>query len=140
MKAAFVQNGAIQVGEVEEPIPSAGQALVRTHSCGLCASDAHFLHSGQHVIDLSRKFGGAYAGLDTARAFVPGHEYVGEVIDHGPGSKRTVKSGESVSLSGKAPLSVVVGKAVGVDVLVRGQPLDLVPLTKGGGIARFEVK
>ncbi len=97
MKAAFVQNGAIQVGDVPEPIPGAGQALVRTHSCGLCASDAHFLHSGQHVIDLSNKFGGAYAGLDTARAFVPGHEYVGEVIDYGPGSKRTVKSGRRVT-------------------------------------------
>lgn len=97
MKAAFVQNGAIEVGEVGEPIPSAGQALVRTHSCGLCASDAHFLHSGQHVIDLSRKFGGAYAGLDTSRAFVPGHEYVGEVIDYGPGSKRTVKPGRRVT-------------------------------------------
>jgi len=54
--------------------------------------------------------------------------------------KRTVKAGETVNLSGKAPLSVVVGKAVGVDVLVRGQPLELAPLTKGGGIARFEVK
>lgn len=54
--------------------------------------------------------------------------------------KRTVKAGETVNLSGKTPLSVVVGKAVGVDVLVRGQPLDLAPLTKGGGIARFEVK
>jgi 2-desacetyl-2-hydroxyethyl bacteriochlorophyllide A dehydrogenase len=97
MKAAFVQNGAIQVGEVDEPIPATGQALVRTHSCGLCASDAHFLHSGQHVIDLSRKFGGAYAGLDTARAFVPGHEYVGEVIDYGPGSKRMVKPGRRVT-------------------------------------------
>ena len=54
--------------------------------------------------------------------------------------KRTVKSGESVSLSGKAPLTVVVGKAVGIDVLVRGQAFDLAAVTKGGGIARFEVK
>lgn len=54
--------------------------------------------------------------------------------------KRTVKSGESVGLSGKPPLAVVVGKAAGVDVQVRGQTFDLVPLTKGGGIARFEVK
>jgi len=28
---------------------------------------------------------------------VPGHEYVGEVIDYGPGSKRTVKTGRRVT-------------------------------------------
>jgi threonine dehydrogenase-like Zn-dependent dehydrogenase len=97
MKAAYVQNGAVHVGEMPDPVPGQGQALVRTHSCGLCASDAHFLASGQHVIDLSKKFGGAYAGLDMAKAFVPGHEYVGEVLDYGPGSKRTVKAGRRVT-------------------------------------------
>lgn len=54
--------------------------------------------------------------------------------------KRTVKEGETVGLSGALPLSVVVGRAAGVDVLVRGQPFDLKPLTKAGGVARFEVK
>jgi 2-desacetyl-2-hydroxyethyl bacteriochlorophyllide A dehydrogenase len=97
VKAAFVQNGTVHVGEMPDPIPGKGQALVRTHSCGMCASEAHFLHSGQHVIDLSKKFGGAYSGLDMARPFVPGHEYVGEVIDYGPGSKRPVKSGRKVT-------------------------------------------
>jgi 2-desacetyl-2-hydroxyethyl bacteriochlorophyllide A dehydrogenase len=97
MKAAYVQNGAVHVGEMPDPVPGQGQALVRTHSCGLCASDAHFLHSGQHVIDLSQQFGGAYAGLDMSRPFVPGHEYVGEVLDYGPGSKRTVKPGRRVT-------------------------------------------
>lgn len=97
MKAAFIQNGAISVGEVADPVPGKGQALVRTHSCGLCASEAHFLHAGQNVIDLSRQHGGPYAGLDFARPFVPGHEYVGEVIDYGPGSQRKVKPGRRVT-------------------------------------------
>lgn len=97
MKAAFVQDGTVRVGEVADPVPGQGQALVRTHACGLCASDAHFLHSGQHVIDLSKQFGGAYAGLDMTRPFVPGHEYVGEVLDYGPGSRRAVKPGRRVT-------------------------------------------
>lgn len=97
MKAAFVENGVVKVGEMPEPEPAKGQALVRTHSCGMCASEAHFLHSGQNVIDLSRQFGGPYAALDFSRPFVPGHEYVGEVIDYGPGSKRTVKPGRRVT-------------------------------------------
>ena len=97
MKAAFIQNGAVHLGEMPDPVPARGQVLVRTHSCGMCASEQHFLHSGQHVIDLSRKFGGAYASLDMARPFVPGHEYVGEVIDYGPGSERPVKPGRKVT-------------------------------------------
>lgn len=97
MKAAYIENGKVLVGDMPDPIPSKGQALVRTHSCGMCASDAHFLHAGQNIIDLSRRLGGPYAALDFARPFVPGHEYVGEVIDYGPGSKRTVRPGRKVT-------------------------------------------
>lgn len=97
MKAAYIQNGQVLVGDMPEPAPAIGQALVRTHSCGMCASEQHFLHSGQNVIDLSRRFGGPYAALDLARPFVPGHEFVGEVIDYGPGSRRTVKPGRRVT-------------------------------------------
>ncbi len=97
MKAAYIQNGKVHVGEMPDPVPSKGQALVRTHSCGMCASEAHFLHAGQNVIDLSNTFGGAYAGLDMSKPFVPGHEYVGEVIDYGPGSERRIKPGRKVT-------------------------------------------
>ncbi len=97
MKAAYIQQGEVRVGEIPDPVPAQGQALVRTHSCGLCASEAHFLHSGQHVIDLSREHGGAYTALDMSRPFVPGHEYVGEILDYGPGSDRKVKPGRRVT-------------------------------------------
>jgi 2-desacetyl-2-hydroxyethyl bacteriochlorophyllide A dehydrogenase len=97
MRTAFIQNGTVHVGEMPDPVPGPGQALVRTHSCGLCASEAHFLHAGQNIIDLSRRLGGPYAALDFTRPFVPGHEYVGEVLDYGPGSKRTVKPGRKVT-------------------------------------------
>lgn len=54
--------------------------------------------------------------------------------------RRTVSAGETVALSGALPLSVVVGRASGIDVQVRGKVFDLAAVTKGGGIARFEVK
>ncbi|SEA56315.1 RodZ domain-containing protein [Variovorax sp. YR216] len=61
-----------------------------------------------------------------------------------PGGKqllhRTVKAGETVGLTGTLPLSVVVGRAAGVQVQVRGKPFDLAPLARSGGVARFEVK
>jgi len=61
-----------------------------------------------------------------------------------PGGKqllqRTVKAGETVGLTGTLPLSVVVGRASGVQVQVRGKPFDLAPIARSGGVARFEVK
>ncbi len=97
MKAAYIENGQVLVGDQPDPVPGKGQALVRTHTCGLCASDAHFLTGGRNIIELSQKLGGPYAALDFERPFVPGHEYVGEVIDYGPGSRRAVKPGRKVT-------------------------------------------
>jgi cytoskeleton protein RodZ len=53
--------------------------------------------------------------------------------------RRSLKAGETVGLSGALPLSVVVGRASAVDVQVRGKAYDLKPVTRGGGVARFEV-
>lgn len=97
MKAAYFQKNRIHVGEVPDPVPAKGQALVRTLSCGLCASDAHFLHAGSRVVEMSRKFGGPYADLDLDRVIVFGHEYVGEIIDYGSGSRRPLKKGTRVT-------------------------------------------
>lgn len=97
MKAAYFQNGTVLVGDIPDPQPGKGQALVRTHRCGMCASEAHFLHAGQTVVDLSRQFGGPYAGLDLARPFVPGHEYVGELVEYGAACARPIKPGRKVT-------------------------------------------
>jgi 2-desacetyl-2-hydroxyethyl bacteriochlorophyllide A dehydrogenase len=97
MKAAYLQNHQIHVGEVPDPVPLKGHALVRTHSCGLCASDAHFVHLGQQVVEISKKFNGPYSTLDLSQIIVPGHEYVGEIVDYGPGSRRPLKIGTRVT-------------------------------------------
>jgi cytoskeleton protein RodZ len=52
---------------------------------------------------------------------------------------RLVKAGETHIVKGMPTLTVVVGMADAVDVLVRGQPLDLTPFSRGA-VARFEVK
>ena len=51
MKAAYLLKNRMHVGEVPDPVPAKGQALVRTHSCGLCASDAHFFQGGDRVFE-----------------------------------------------------------------------------------------
>jgi len=50
-----------------------------------------------------------------------------------------VKAGETHTVKGVPALTVVVGLADAVEVLVRGQPLDLTPFSRGA-VARFEVK
>lgn len=97
MKAAFLENGAIQVGDLLEPKPQKGQVLVRTHRCGLCASDNHFLCSGAEIVRRSQEFGGPYANVDLSKRIVMGHEFVGEVLDYGVGSARPLKIGAKVT-------------------------------------------
>jgi threonine dehydrogenase-like Zn-dependent dehydrogenase len=97
MKAAYLENDRIHVGQFPDPVPSKGQALVRTHRCGLCASDAHFLSSGPTIVSQCREFGGPYASVDLTKRIVMGHEYVGEIVDYGPGSRRPMKVGTKVT-------------------------------------------
>lgn len=52
---------------------------------------------------------------------------------------RLLKAGESASATGALPLSVVVGRADAMRVQLRGQPMDLAPITREN-VARFEVK
>ncbi len=97
MKAAYLESGEIHVGEMPEPAPAKGQILVRTHRCGLCASDAHFLCSGHEMVAKSKEFGGPYANVDLSKRIVMGHEYVGEIVGYGPGSRRPLKVGARVT-------------------------------------------
>lgn len=53
--------------------------------------------------------------------------------------QRSLVTGESVSLTVPAPLAVVIGRADATEVVVRGKPFDLVPVTREN-VARFEVK
>ena len=53
--------------------------------------------------------------------------------------RRLLASGETVGVAGALPLSVVVGRADTIEVLVRGKPLSLEAVTREN-VARFEVK
>jgi cytoskeleton protein RodZ len=54
--------------------------------------------------------------------------------------QRILQPGESVQLAGALPLAVVLGRADAVDVTVRGERLDVNPMTNNNNVARFEVK
>lgn len=64
-----------------------------------------------------------------------------EVVD-GTGTKRLsrlVKAGETLSMGGVPPWSLRIGNVNGVQVVLRGQPVDLAPYNRNN-IARLELK
>jgi threonine dehydrogenase-like Zn-dependent dehydrogenase len=97
LKAAILEHGRIHVGEFPDPTPEQGQVVVKTHRCALCASDAHFLTSGHTIVERSQKNQGPYAGIDLGKPIVMGHEYVGEIVDYGRGSRRPLPAGTLVT-------------------------------------------
>ena len=71
--------GSVTLGELPDPVPAAGQALVRVHGAGVGPWDVGFL-------------GGGFPGI--ALPFVPGQEVAGVVEAAGDGAG--VQSGERV--------------------------------------------
>jgi cytoskeleton protein RodZ len=53
--------------------------------------------------------------------------------------RRTLNAGEVVGLSGALPMRVVLGRADAMQVQVRGQAVNLAPVSRDN-VARFEVR
>jgi threonine dehydrogenase-like Zn-dependent dehydrogenase len=96
MRAVIRRNKQLVCDEIAELEPGAGQVLVKTLACGICGSDLHALHHMEHMIELSRRAGGLDTGFDPTADTVFGHEFCAEILDHGPGSPKTLKAGTRV--------------------------------------------
>src|SRR5215207_1692315 len=85
MRGLMVRNGAVALEhDVLEPTPGVGQVLVRPLLCGICGSDLHA--PSLQVADPA----------NWPDAFVLGHEYVVEILDHGPGCDKRFPVGTRV--------------------------------------------
>jgi threonine dehydrogenase-like Zn-dependent dehydrogenase len=96
MRAVVRRNKQLVCDEIGELEPAEGQVLVKTLACGICGSDLHALHHMEHMIELSRRAGGVDGGFDPTADTVFGHEFCAEILDHGPGSAKTLKAGTRV--------------------------------------------
>ena len=81
MRAVVLRQGRLEVRETPDPEPGPGELLLRTLSTAICASDVHFMDHPEMAIDdpTGRSL------YDVDRDIVMGHEFVGEVVGHGPG-------------------------------------------------------
>src|SRR6478672_7168033 len=80
MRAVVLRSGRLEVRETPDPVAGPGELLLRTLSTAICASDVHYMDSPELVTS-----GGSDMFVyDEDRDVVMGHEFVGEVVGHGP--------------------------------------------------------
>jgi threonine dehydrogenase-like Zn-dependent dehydrogenase len=95
MKAVVCQNAEFRVEELPEPAPGRGQVRLQVERCGICGSDLHARHGMDHWAEMAVGVGyGRFARSDEPIVF--GHEFCGEVAEHGPGCRRSSPTGTRV--------------------------------------------
>jgi threonine dehydrogenase-like Zn-dependent dehydrogenase len=80
MRAVVLRKGHLAVRETADPVPGPGHLLLRVVSTAICASDVHFMDHHDAVPGTGR----SSMVYDENRDIVLGHEFVGDVIGHGP--------------------------------------------------------
>lgn len=95
MKAVVCRNAELDVVERPEPVPGQGQVRLQVLRCGICGSDLHARHGSDQWADLAVRVGyDRFARSEQPIVF--GHEFCGEVADHGPGCRKTTAAGTRV--------------------------------------------
>lgn len=83
MKAAvFYGKKDLRIEEVKKPEPGYGEVLVRVNACGICGTDVHI-------------FEGDEGAAKSPAGTILGHEFAGEVVAVGEGTKR-IRAGNRV--------------------------------------------
>lgn len=105
-----LRDGRLQVRETPDPEPGPGELLLRTLSTAICASDVHFIDHPELAVDdpTGRSL------YDTDRDIVLGHEFVGEVVGHGPDCTDQYAVGTRVTAM---PVRLVDGGAGGMRII-----------------------
>ena len=97
MRAATIRDQQLTVEEHPDPVPGAGEVLVRVKAAGLNGADMHQLRGG-------------YPAPPGAPKDIPGLELAGEVAGRGPGAERFTEGDRVMGIvggGGQAELAVV---------------------------------
>src|SRR6476469_7905993 len=110
MRAVVLREGTLTVREIADPAPGRGELLLRVLSTAICASDVHFMDHPE--LGLNDPTGRSL--YDTGQDVVLGHEFVGEVIGHGPGCSEQFPVGTRVT---SIPIKLINGGADGAHII-----------------------
>ncbi|MGH2927567.1 MAG: zinc-binding dehydrogenase [Solirubrobacteraceae bacterium] len=95
MRAVACTQARLELVELPEPHPAAGQVLIDVLRCGICGSDLHARHHCDELADVL-----AEAGYDdymrSSHSVVLGHEFSGEIAEHGRDCRRRLAAGTRV--------------------------------------------
>jgi len=95
MRAVVCKNAELEVAERPERVPGRGQVRLEVLRCGICGSDLHARHGCDAWADMAARAGyDRFARSDEPIVF--GHEFCGEVAEHGPGCRRSSPAGTPV--------------------------------------------
>ncbi len=95
MRAVVCTNAELEVQDLPEPVPVRGQVRIEVTRCGICGSDLHARTGCDDWADMAARAGyDRFARSDQPIVF--GHEFCGEVAEHGPGGKGSLPTGTPV--------------------------------------------
>jgi threonine dehydrogenase-like Zn-dependent dehydrogenase len=95
MKAVTCTKAELTVTDLPTPEPARGQLLIKVLRCGICGSDLHARHNCDELADITAEVG--YHGIFRSdQSVVLGHEFCGEVLDHGPRTSRPLAAGTRI--------------------------------------------
>src|SRR4051794_36359263 len=95
MKTVTCTDAKFEVVDRPTPTPAKGQLLVDVLRCGICGSDLHARRRCDELADIMVE-SGYHDFMRSNQSVVFGHEFCGEVIDYGPGTRKAPKPGTSV--------------------------------------------
>lgn len=95
MKAVSCSNAQLELVDLPTPAPARGQLLLEVLRCGICGSDLHARQHCDEVADVMAETG--YDGfMRSDQQVVFGHEFCGEVLDHGSRTRKAPRAGTRV--------------------------------------------
>jgi threonine dehydrogenase-like Zn-dependent dehydrogenase len=147
MKAVTCTNARLEVVDQPTPTPDKGHLLLGVLRNGICGSDLHARNHCDELADVIAETG--YPDfMRSSQSVVFGHEFCGEVLDHGPRTRKSPKAGtpvvalplirhgkdvHAIGLSTKAPGAyaehLLVEQSLALPV-PNGLPIDQAALTE----------
>ncbi len=95
MRAVVCQHADLTVQDLPDPVPGPGQVKIAVTRCGICGSDLHARHGIDAWAELAASLEYDRFGRSD-QPIVMGHEFTGEVAEHGPKTRRKLKVGTPV--------------------------------------------
>ncbi|GAA4294812.1 zinc-binding dehydrogenase [Mycobacterium paraffinicum] len=95
MKSVTCTNARLDVVDLPAPTPAKGQLLIDVLRCGICGSDLHARRHCDELADVMAE-SGYDAFMRSDQQVVFGHEFCGEVLDYGPGTRKAPRPGTPV--------------------------------------------